>query len=153
MGTLDPPWVCHRWAQSSKQVPGAGQQVQVGESFAAFLTRQAYGKYQPQRQAYGKPRLDGQERRAESFAQPQDFTRGLPRSSFDGYTRLARLVGSKRVQVVSANRLWDENRTVRLLTPTILALAILPDPTPHSWSILKPSPSLGPSPSLSPAQS
>jgi hypothetical protein len=110
---LSPPWICHRWAQSSKQVPGAGQQVQVGESFTAFLTRQAYGKYQPQRQAYGKPRLDGQERKADSFAQPQDFTRGLPRSSFDGYARLARLVGPERVQVVSANRLWDENRTVK----------------------------------------
>ena len=108
--TMD--WLASMWAQSSKQVPGAGQQVQVGESFAAFLTRQAYGKYQPQRQAYAKPRLDGQERTAESFAQPQDFTRGLPRSSFDGFTRLARLVGPKRVQVVSANRLWDENRTV-----------------------------------------
>ena len=119
--------MCRRWAQSSKRVPAAGQPLLVGESFAAFLTRQASGKYQPQRVAYRQPRRDGKARHAESFAQPQGFTRGLPRSSFDGYTRLARLVGPKRVRVVSANRLWEENRTVRLLAsprPT-LALALL----------------------------
>jgi hypothetical protein len=36
----------------------------------------------------------------------------LPRSSFDGYERIARVVGSARVRVVSADLIWERNSTI-----------------------------------------